>query len=49
MREYLVQPVVVGPATFTLPLSGVTAETTITQATFSFGTMLLKKDFQGCP
>jgi hypothetical protein len=31
-------PFVVGPATFTLALSGVTAATTITQATFSFGT-----------
>ena len=31
-------PFVVGPATFTLALSGVTADTTITSATFSFGT-----------
>ena len=31
-------PFVIGPATFTLALSGVTAATTITQATFSFGT-----------
>jgi len=31
-------PLVIGPATFTLALSGVTAATTITQATFSFGT-----------
>jgi hypothetical protein len=31
-------PYVVGPATFTLALSGVTADTTITGATFSFGT-----------
>ena len=31
-------PFVVGPATFTLNLSGVTANTTITGATFSFGT-----------
>jgi hypothetical protein len=31
-------PFVVGPATFTLGLSGVTANTTITGATFSFGT-----------
>jgi hypothetical protein len=31
-------PFVVGPATFTLGLSGVTAGTTITSATFSFGT-----------
>ena len=31
-------PFVVGPATFTLALSGVTAATTITAATFSFGT-----------
>ena len=31
-------PLVIGPATFTLALSGVTAATTITQVTFSFGT-----------
>jgi hypothetical protein len=31
-------PFVVGPATFTLALSAVTANTTITSATFSFGT-----------
>jgi hypothetical protein len=31
-------PFVIGPATFTLALSGVTAATTITQVTFSFGT-----------
>jgi hypothetical protein len=31
-------PFIVGPATFTLGLSGVTANTTITSATFSFGT-----------
>jgi hypothetical protein len=31
-------PFVVGPETFTLNLSGVTAATTITSATFSFGT-----------
>lgn len=31
-------PSVIGPATFTLALSGVTANTTITGATFSFGT-----------
>ena len=31
-------PFVVGPETFTLNLSGVTASTTITSATFSFGT-----------
>ena len=31
-------PYVIGPATFTLPLSGVTANTTITSARFSFGT-----------
>src|SRR5262245_17484369 len=31
-------PFVIGPATFTLALSGVTAATTITQATLSFGT-----------
>lgn len=31
-------PYVIGPATFTLNLSGVTANTTITSATFSFGT-----------
>jgi hypothetical protein len=31
-------PFVVGPATFALALSGVTAATTITEATFSFGT-----------
>ncbi len=31
-------PFVVGPETFTLTLSGVTAATTITSATFSFGT-----------
>jgi hypothetical protein len=31
-------PFVVGPATFTLALSGVTAGTDVTQATFSFGT-----------
>jgi len=31
-------PYVIGPATFTLQLSGVTAATTITSATFSFGT-----------
>jgi hypothetical protein len=31
-------PYVDGPATFTLALSGVTAATTITRATFSFGT-----------
>jgi hypothetical protein len=31
-------PYVIGPATFTLALSGVTANTTITGATFSFGT-----------
>jgi hypothetical protein len=31
-------PFVVGPETFTLNLSGVTANTTITSATFSFGT-----------
>ena len=31
-------PFVIGPATFTLALSGVTAAMTITQATFSFGT-----------
>jgi len=31
-------PFVVGPETFTLSLSGVTAATTITSATFSFGT-----------
>jgi len=31
-------PYVIGPATFTLALSGVTAATTITGATFSFGT-----------
>ena len=31
-------PLVIGPATFTLALSGVTAATTITQTTFSFGT-----------
>ena len=29
---------VIGPATFTLQLSGVTANTTVTAATFSFGT-----------
>src|SRR5262249_34492202 len=33
-------PFVVGPETFTLNLSGVTAATTITSATFSFGTGL---------
>jgi hypothetical protein len=31
-------PYVIGPATFTLNLSGVTAATTVTSATFSFGT-----------
>jgi hypothetical protein len=31
-------PSVIGPATFTLALSGVTANTTITGVTFSFGT-----------
>jgi hypothetical protein len=31
-------PFVVGPETFTLSLSGVTAATTITGVTFSFGT-----------
>jgi hypothetical protein len=31
-------PYVIGPATFTLALSGVTANTTVTSATFSFGT-----------
>jgi hypothetical protein len=31
-------PYVIGPATFTLALSGVTAGTTVTGATFSFGT-----------
>lgn len=31
-------PYVIGPATFNLALSGVTANTTITAATFSFGT-----------
>ena len=31
-------PYVIGPATFTLALSGITANTTITGATFSFGT-----------
>ena len=31
-------PYIVGPVTFTLALSGVTAATTITSATFSFGT-----------
>jgi len=31
-------PFVVGPATFTLSFSGVTAATTVTAATFSFGT-----------
>ena len=31
-------PYVIGPATFTLALSGVTANTTVTGATFSFGT-----------
>jgi hypothetical protein len=31
-------PYVIGPATFTLGLAGVTADTTITSATFSFGT-----------
>ena len=31
-------PYTIGPATFTLLLSGVTADTTITSATFSFGT-----------
>ena len=31
-------PFVVGPAMFTLPLSGVTAGTTVSLATFSFGT-----------
>jgi len=31
-------PYVIGPATFTLALSGVTANTTVTAATFSFGT-----------
>jgi hypothetical protein len=31
-------PFVVGPETFTFNLSGVTANTTITSATFSFGT-----------
>jgi hypothetical protein len=31
-------PFIIGPATFTLSLSGVTAATTITSATFSFGT-----------
>ena len=31
-------PFVIGPETFTLTLSGVTAATTITSATFSFGT-----------
>jgi hypothetical protein len=31
-------PYVDGPATFTLHLSGVTAATTISSATFSFGT-----------
>jgi hypothetical protein len=31
-------PFVVGPETFTLHLSGVTAATTISSATFSFGT-----------
>ena len=31
-------PFIVGPATFTLDLSGVSANTTITSATFSFGT-----------
>jgi hypothetical protein len=31
-------PYVIGPATFTLNLPGVTANTTITSATFSFGT-----------
>ena len=31
-------PYVIGPATFTLALSGVTANTTITSAVFSFGT-----------
>jgi len=31
-------PFVVGPLSFTIPLSGVTAGTDVTQATFSFGT-----------
>jgi hypothetical protein len=31
-------PYVIGPATFTLDLSGVTANTTVTSVTFSFGT-----------
>jgi len=31
-------PFVVGPASFTLAFSGVTAATTVTAATFSFGT-----------
>jgi LPXTG-motif cell wall-anchored protein len=31
-------PFVVGPASFTLDFSGVTAATTVTAATFSFGT-----------
>jgi len=31
-------PYVIGPATFTLALSGVTANTTVTSVTFSFGT-----------
>jgi hypothetical protein len=31
-------PYIVGPATFTLALSGVTAATTISGVTFSFGT-----------
>jgi hypothetical protein len=33
------EPYVVGPATFTLALSGVTAATSITSASFSFGTL----------
>src|SRR5205823_13949993 len=31
-------PYTIGPATFTLTLSGVTANTTVTSASFSFGT-----------
>ena len=42
-------PSTIGPATFTLPFAGVSAATTITAATFSFGTMLNETVVPGIP
>ena len=38
ITDGMFSPFVVGPASFTLAFSGVTAATTVTAATFSFGT-----------